>query len=71
MLRGARSRNSGRDHIAWVWMLTWLPASVGARSLRCCAIRSPGIRRQPATTRCHVSVDSRQSADDRTRNRTI
>ena len=28
--------------------LSWLPASVGARSLRCSAIRSPCIRRRPA-----------------------
>ena len=35
------------------------PAAVGTRSLRCCAICSPGIRRRPSTkwwhhTKCHI-----------------
>ena len=53
--------NNRRDQILFTallvitltWMLTWLPASVGARSLRCCAIRSLGIRRRTATRHCH------------------
>ena len=32
-------------------LTTWMPAAVGARSLRCSAIRSLGIRRRPATKR--------------------
>ncbi len=49
------------------YSISWLPAAVGARSLKCWRNSLSGHPPPTGTTSCHVTVDSRRAIDNQLR----